>query len=109
MQFLSCPDSASLWVSEAEPGSRHDLTCARIHALSVLYPAATQGLRTLVDVGYLGAGIGVHTPICPHLDILSPLTSDNRAHSLLLRSTRALGERAAVGLKQRWQALNTAR
>lgn len=105
IQFLAAPDGTPLWVSEVEPGSRHDLACARIHALPALYPAAAQGLATLADVGYLGAGIGVHTPLRPHPDISSPMTSDNRARNRLLRSTRALGERAAAELKQRWRAL----
>lgn len=43
--------------------------------------------------------------MCSHPDILSPLDSDNRAHNRLLRSTRALGERAAAEFKQRWRAL----
>lgn len=105
VQFLAAPDGTPLWVSDVEPGSRHDLTCARIHALPALYPAAAQGLPTLADVGYLGAGIGVHTPLRPHPDIPSPMTSDNRAHNRLLRCVRALGERAAAELKQRWRAL----
>ena len=105
VQFLAAPDGTPLWVSDIESGSRHDLTCARIHALPALYPAAAQGLPTLADVGYLGAGIGVHTPLRPHPDIPSPMTSDNRAHNRLLRCVRALGERAAAELKQRWRAL----
>lgn len=58
-----------------------------------------------MDVGYLEAGIGIHTPLRPHPDIPSPMTSDNRARNRLLHSTRALGERAAAELKQRWRAL----
>jgi hypothetical protein len=75
IQFLAAPDGTPLWVSDVEPGSRHDLTCARIHALPALYPAASRGLPVLADVGYLGAGIGIHTPLRPHPDIhvtLSP-------------------------------------
>src|SRR5699024_4232306 len=41
----------------------------------------------------------------PHPDAPSPLTSNNRAHHRLLRSTRAVGEQAAAELKQRWRAL----
>lgn len=36
-----------LRVSQAEPGSVHDLTAARIHALAALYQAAAPGLLTL--------------------------------------------------------------
>jgi hypothetical protein len=31
------PDGFPLWVSQAEPGSVHDMTAARIHALPALY------------------------------------------------------------------------
>jgi hypothetical protein len=88
-----------------EPGSVHDLTTARIHALPALYVAARQDLPTLADAAYTGAGIGVHTPLRPHPDIPSPLHVDNRAHNHLLRSARALGERAAAQLKHRWRTL----
>jgi hypothetical protein len=57
------------------------------------------------DVGYTGAGKGIHTPFRPHPDIASPLAADTRAHNRLLRGIRALGERAAAELKQRWRAL----
>ncbi len=67
-------------------------------------PPAT-GLPTLTDVGYTGAGSGVHTPFRPHPDIPSPLATDTRTHNRLLRGIRALGERAAAELKQRWHAL----
>jgi hypothetical protein len=33
------PDGFPLWTSEAEPGSLHDITAARIHALPALYRA----------------------------------------------------------------------
>ena len=59
VQFLAAPDCTPLWVFDVEPGSHHDLTCARIHAFPALYPAAVQGLPTLADAGYLGAGSGI--------------------------------------------------
>ncbi|MDT0444052.1 transposase family protein [Streptomyces johnsoniae] len=105
VQFIAAPDGTPLWVSDVEPGSVHDLTAARIHALPALYPAARDSLPTLADVGYTGAGIGIHTPFRPHPDISSPLAADNRTHNRLLRGIRALGERAAAELKQRWRAL----
>lgn len=105
IQFVAAPDGTPLWVSEVEPGSFHDLRVARVHALPALYKAARDGLPALADEGYTGAGAGVHTPIRPHPDIASPLHVDNRAHNRLLRSVRALGERAAAELKQRWHAL----
>jgi hypothetical protein len=36
-----------VWVSDVEPGSVHDLTVAREHALGALYAFAAQGLPTL--------------------------------------------------------------
>ena len=57
------PDGFPLWVSQAEPGSVHDMTAARIHALPALYHAAAHGLPALADPGYDGAGIGIHTPV----------------------------------------------
>lgn len=105
IQFVAAPDGTPLWVSDVEPGSVHDLRAARIHALPALYAAARAGLPTLADVGYTGAGKGIHTPFRPHPDIASPLAPDTRAHNRLLRGIRALGERAAAELKQRWRAL----
>src|SRR5262249_35868727 len=52
-----------LGVSPAEPGSVHDLTAARLHALPALYPAAAAGLPALADPGYDGAGVGIHIPV----------------------------------------------
>ncbi len=40
IQAVLAPDGFPLWVSPAEPGSVHDITAARIHALPALYRAA---------------------------------------------------------------------
>jgi hypothetical protein len=50
-------------VSDVEPGSTPDVTAARIHALPALYRAAANGLPTLADKGYIGAGIGILVPV----------------------------------------------
>lgn len=105
LQFIAAPDGQLLWISDVEPGSVHDLRAARIHTLPALYAAARHGLPTLADIGYTGAGIGIHTPFRPHPDIPSPLATDNRTHNRLQRGIRALGERAAAQLKQRWRTL----
>jgi hypothetical protein len=63
IQAVCAPDGFPLWVSQAEPGSAHDVTAARAHALPALYRAAAAGLPTLADPGYDGAGIGVHFPV----------------------------------------------
>lgn len=106
VQFLSAPDSTPLWVSEAEPGSVPDITAARIHALPALYKAAAGGLPTLADKGYIGAGIGILVPVRrPKGQSEQALHTDTRTTNSLIRGIRALGERAAAELKQRWRSL----
>lgn len=106
VQFLSAPDGTPLWVRDAEPGSTNDITAAREHCLPLLYQAAADGLPTLADSGCQGAGIGVHHPFkkppgSSHLR----LHADTQTYNALLRGLRALGERAAAQLKQRWRTL----
>lgn len=103
VQFLSAPDGTPLWTSDVEPGSVHDLTAARAHVLPALYLAATTGLPTLADKGYIGVHVPVKTPPGRTLEALHP---DTRTYNRLQAATRALGERAAAQLKTRWRALN---
>jgi DDE superfamily endonuclease len=106
VQFLSAPDGTPLWVSDVEPGSTPDITAARIHALPALYKAAADGLPTLADKGYIGAGIGIHVPVRrPKGQSEQALHADTRTANGLIRGIRALGERAAAELKERWRAL----
>jgi hypothetical protein len=56
------PAGFPLWISDVEPGSVHDITAARAHALPALYRAAAD-LPTLADPGYEGAGIGILIPV----------------------------------------------
>jgi hypothetical protein len=63
IQAVMRPDGLPLWTGPAEPGSVHDLTAARWHALPALYRAAALGMPALADSGYEGAGIGVLTPV----------------------------------------------
>jgi hypothetical protein len=112
VQAVMRPDGFPVWTSDVEPGSTHDITAAREHVLGACYWAASQlDLPTLADLGYEGAGIGVHTPIkVPvkkaidgnQLDRLDP---DNRTYNTLLRALRALGERGFALLTQRWRTL----
>jgi DDE superfamily endonuclease len=106
IQFLAMPDGTALWVSEVEPGTVKDITAAGRHVLGALYRAAREGLPTVADSGYQGAGIGVHTPVkkCRGSSH-EALHVDNRTYNQLLRGVRALGERAAAELKERWRAL----
>ena len=100
MQILADPGGFPVWSSEVEPGSVHDITAARAHCLGALYKAAADGVPTLTDKGYKGAGIGVHSPIKGRdLDV------DNRSYNTLLTAVRAIGERANAELKERWRCL----
>ena len=106
IQFIATADGFPLWVSDAVPGSTHDLAAARDHGITgALYAAAAQGLVTLADKGYQGAGIGIHTPTKAPADG-NVLDADSRCRNQLLTSLRCLGERAAALLTTRWQALN---
>ena len=62
IQILAGPDGWPLWTSPVEPGSTHDLTCARVHAFPALYPAAVRGLPVLADKGYTVSGAGIRVP-----------------------------------------------
>jgi DDE superfamily endonuclease len=104
IQAVIAPDGFPLWVSPVEPGSVHDLTAARTHALPALYPAAASGLPALADPGYEGAGIGIHVPVKQppggqELDI------NTRTRNALQRSLRCLGERGFALLTGRLRTL----
>ena len=62
IQAVMRPDGFPVRVGDVEPGSVHDLTCAREHAPGARYAFPAGGLPTRADPGYEGAGIGVHTP-----------------------------------------------
>jgi len=104
IQAVLAPGGFPLWVSPAEPGSVHDLTAARAHALPALYLAAAADLPTLADPGYEGAGIGILIPVKQppggrELDV------NNRTRNAIQRSLRCLGERGFALLNQRWRTL----
>lgn len=103
IQAVMAPNGFPLWVSPVEPGSVHDITAARTHALPALYHAAAD-LPTLADPGYDGAGIGIYIPVKQptggrELDI------NTRTRNALQRSLRCLGERGFALLNQRWRTL----
>jgi hypothetical protein len=103
-QAVTLPDGFPIWISEAGPGSVHDITAARAHAFPALYRAASLGMPTLADPGYEGAGTGIHTPVRQpgngrELDL------GTRTRNALLRSLRCLGERGFALLTQRWRTL----
>ena len=104
IQAVLAPDGFPLWVSEAEPGSVHDLTAARTHALPALYRAAAADLPTLADPGYDGAGIGIHIPVKQPTDGRD-LDINTRTRNAIQRSLRCLGERGFALLIGRWRTL----
>jgi hypothetical protein len=104
IQEVLAPDGFPLWVSDVEPGSVHDITAARVHALPALYRAAARGLPTLADPGYDGAGIGIHLPVKQPADGRG-LDISTRTRNALQRSLRCLGERGFALLNQRWRTL----
>ncbi len=102
--ILADPAGFPLWSSQVEPGSTHDITAARKHCLGALYQAAAQGIPTLTDKGYQGAGIGVHHPVKGR-----DLDADAAGYTALLTGLRALGERANAELTERWRCLRRIR
>jgi hypothetical protein len=104
IQAVTRPDGLPLWVGPAEPGSVHDITTARWHALPALYRAASLGMPTLADSGYDGAGIGILVPF-KNLAGNQELDADARTRNALLRDLRSRGERGFALLTQRWAAL----
>jgi hypothetical protein len=104
VQILADPTGFPVWSSEVEPGGTHDITAAREHCLGALYKAAADGVPTLTDKGYEGAGIGVQSPVkgCG-LDVA------HQSYNTLLTAIRAIGERANAELKQRWRCLRRIR
>jgi hypothetical protein len=104
VQAVMTPAGFPLWISQVEPGSVHDITAARTHALPALYRAAAQGLVTLADPGYEGAGIGIHIPLRDPSGNREP-DIGTRTRNALQRSLRCLGERGFALLTGRWRAL----
>jgi hypothetical protein len=84
IQVLTDPTGYPEWVSDVEPGSTHDSTAARQHALPALYPAAARGLPTLTDKGYTGAGIGIIVPTKGH-----DLAPDHQTRNAMISTLRA--------------------
>jgi hypothetical protein len=104
IQVVFTPGGFPLWISDAEPGSVHDITAARAHALPALYRAAASGLAALADPGYEGAGIGIHIPVRQPADG-KELDINARTRNAVQRSLRCLGERGFALLTGRWRAL----
>jgi hypothetical protein len=57
VQAVLAPGGSRCGSPNAEPGSVHDITAARTHAVPALYAAAAAGLAALADAGYGGAKV----------------------------------------------------
>jgi len=104
IQAVIAPDGFPLWVSEVQPGSVHDITAARAHALPALYHAAATGLPTLADSGYEEAGIGILIPVKQPSGGRQP-DLNARTRNAIQRSLRCLGEPGFALLTGRWRTL----
>jgi hypothetical protein len=104
VQAVMRPDGLPLWAGPAEPGSVHDITAARRHALPALYRAAARGMPALADSGYEGAGIGILIPAKNPPGNQEP-DIGTRTRNALLRDLRCRGERGFALLTQRWAIL----
>lgn len=103
VQVITAPDGYPVWTSPVEPGSTHDLVAARAHALPALYKAAGEGLPTLTDMGYIGAGIGIRTPVKRRPG--NQLAEEHLAYNAVQTALRAIGERGNSLLKTTFKAL----
>lgn len=103
LQALMTPGGFPIWISDARPGSTHDLTAAREQVLDTIRPYL-KDMPLLADAGYDGAGVGVHVPVKQPPDGRE-LDVDTRTRNALLRSLRCLGERGFALLEQRWRTL----
>jgi len=102
VQALTAPSGIPLWVSEALPGSTHDITAAR----QLVLPEARPYLKTLpilADSGYEGAGAGVLVPVKKPRN--GELDTDTKTRNTLLRGLRYQGERGFALMSQRWRAV----
>ena len=106
VQVLCDPEGFPVAVSDAQPGSMHDIAAARATGFldAVHAAAALLELPALADKGYHGAGIGVHTPAKG-----ARLTPSTSTRNQLLTRLRAEGERGIALLKTQWKALRHVR
>lgn len=88
------PTGFPVWTSPVEPGSVDDITAGREHVFGALYKTDADGVPTLADMGYVGAGIGIIVPFNGR-----QLAVDNESHNALQSALRAIGERADAILK----------
>ncbi|MFD4377592.1 transposase family protein [Streptomyces sp. NPDC058486] len=101
-QVIARSDGTPLWFSPATPGTPHDLTAARAHA--IVQACLTRQILVLADRAHQGAGATFRTPYHHHREQPAHYQQFNRDHARL----RAPGERAFAQLKS-WRLLRRAR
>ncbi len=102
LQGLTDPYGRLIWISDGLPGSVHDLTAARTHALFTRIDQA--GLQLFADKGYLGGKADLLLLPYKGRNLPAPYTDANRTHAAI----RARGERGFATLKN-WHILDRVR
>lgn len=98
---LADHDGNLVWIGTGNPGSTHDLTCARTD--DVFWEIKQADLRLYGDTAYTGAGDRVVVPFKGR-----GLSEEKRQHNHVVNSVRALVERGFSVLK-RWAIFRRAR
>jgi hypothetical protein len=101
VQVIADPAGRLVWASPALPGSAHDLTAARTHA--IIDALTSADVMTFADKAYQGANGSIRTPFKRHRHrpkLSARQKAVNRAHARI----RARGERANATLKT-WKIL----
>jgi transposase len=103
VQVLADPHGRLLWASPALPGSTHDLTAARDHA--IIDALSATDLWAYADLAYQGAGAHI---VVPFRRRPRRLSRNQRAVNRNRARNRAPGERAVATLKT-WKILTQLR
>ncbi len=93
VQAVAAPGGLPLWTSDAEPGSVHDITAARAHALPALYRAAAAGLPTLAGPDTKAPGSASASPSGTPQTAGTPIS----IHAPITRSSGRLAAWASAG------------
>jgi hypothetical protein len=105
VQVIADPAGRLIWASAALPGSVHDLTAARAHA--IIDALTGERVMTFADKAYQGARGSIRTPFKRHRyrpKLSAWQKKVSRAHARI----RAIGERANATLKV-WKVLTRLR
>ncbi|WP_188195675.1 transposase family protein [Nonomuraea sp. SYSU D8015] len=89
LQGLMTPGGFPIWISDALPGSTHDITAAREQVLATMRPYL-KDMPLPADSGYEGSGAGVHVPVKQPADGRE-LDVGTRTRNALPRSLRVSG------------------